>query len=176
VWKICHPFSRRERPLKELDGARIVQFISECMPSRREPPAERPEPPLEPPVRPISREGVVKALEFRQGEHRTSAPPVALRAQVPFSVSVRIGLKSPPGDRIPFNVQDYTVRLVARRPDAAGKTEERLVVGTLVPGQSEYESHLDMPALPRGIYVLDAYARVPYAAIAECEQAELEVG
>ena len=29
---------------------RIVQFITECMPSRREPPAERPEPPLEPPV------------------------------------------------------------------------------------------------------------------------------
>ena len=172
VGKIWHPFSRREKALKDLDGARIVQFISECMPPRPRPPTDHPEPP----VQPISREGVVKELEIRQGEHRDSAPRIALRPRVPFSVTVRITLGSPPGDRIPFNVPDYTVRLVTRRADAAGKTQESLVTGTLIPGQSEYESCLEMPALPPGRYILDAYARVPYASIAECEQSELEVG
>jgi hypothetical protein len=150
----------------------MVQFISECMPRPQEPSPELPREPIPP----TTRKGVLKELEVRQGDNCDAAGRFALRPQKPFSVTVRIALKSPPGDHIPFHVPDYTVRLMVRRSGSVGKVEERLVSGALRPGESEYESRVDLPPLPPGRYMLDAYTRVPYASIAECERAEIQVG
>jgi hypothetical protein len=172
VGKIWHPFSKRTEQLKSLDGTQIVGFIQDCLPST---PAEPPtaQVPLAAERSPV---GVLKEVEVRQGERQGPIERVILQPDKSFSVIARLMLPSAPEDSIPFNVPDYSVSLIARRPSRVGQIAEGTVAGALKPGQSEYESRIEMPGLHKGRYVLDAYTRVPLASVAENERISLQVG
>jgi uncharacterized Rmd1/YagE family protein len=117
---------------------------------------------------------IFESISFEQAETRLESGR-SLRANVPFSVHVKLHLPTIPTARnTDVDHPTYAVQVKAKE-EKSDRVVSNDAAGLLSFGIADYESDVDMPGLDSGKYLLSFSGIAPFARIAGSKQVELTV-